>query len=255
MKAGSVTRFYLGLGAPAVRRRYPDCRVRAARGYSPDLIRRLVAAYRDESAAGAEFGRINFRCAEIGLPDAGRRFFVKEFPRGHRFHDLERWLRLSRVDRAWRAAHLLGRLGVPTPKAVGTAHALEADGTITEYLVTEWLAGAKPFPEVYRASAGEARLSLLEDLGRKMREWHDEGIYLRDLVKNVLVGPGEDGQCYWLTDLDGLHPFKRMTRARSAWHLRQLAHHVGPLGEPEVKAVERGYGGEWVGEVLGRARK
>ena len=130
--------FYLGLGAPAIRRAYPDCRVRAAAGYSPDLVRTLMALHRGEAAAtvGA-VEEINFRCAAIHLIKSGRRFFVKQFARRHAFHDLERALHCSRVDRAWRAAHLLPRLQILTPRAVGTALARTQDARPIEYLATE----------------------------------------------------------------------------------------------------------------------
>ncbi len=226
--------FYLGLGMPCARRRYPDCAVRAARGRSPDLVRALLLAYRGE---GEEVRRINHRCAEITLPDEGR-FFFKEFSRLHRFHDLERALRLSRVDRAWRAAHLLPRLGIATPRAVGTALARAENRAPVEYLATEWLEGARPFPEAVRAAGNPGgRLTLLREFALRLRQWYERGVYLRDLVKNVLVTENAGERTYWLTDLDGLHPAKRVTRARIMRHMRQIAHYVGPLTEEEARTV------------------
>ncbi len=228
--------FYLGLGAPATRRRYPDCRVRAAAGYQPELMRTLLLAYRGEGG-DAQVRRINHRCAEVILPD-GRHFFLKEFPREHAFHDLERALRLSRVDRAWRAAHLLPRLGINTPRAAGTAAARGLDGRTIEYLATEWLDGAGPFPDAVReAKSAEERLALLGEFARSLRLWHDQGVYLRDLVKNVLVTESEAHRRYWLTDLDGLHPVKRVTRQRLLWHMGQLAHHVRPVTANEAERI------------------
>ena len=239
--------FYLGLGAPAARKRHPECRVRAAAGCEPDLIRTLLLTYRGESAAG-EARRINHRCAEIAVPEG--RFFCKEFPRRHRFHDLERWLRLSRADRAWRAAHLLPRLGINTPQAVGTAVARAPDGRPIEYLATEWLEGARPFPEVvHAAKTKEQRLSLLCEFARHLRQWHDQGVYLRDLVKNVLVTETDGKMAYWLTDLDGLHPAKSVGRGRVLWHMRQLVHHVGALTAGEADAVCASYADQKDGEI------
>jgi hypothetical protein len=257
-----ATRFYLGLGAPARGRRYPDCSVRAAAGYDPELVRTLLLIYRGESAGG-EARKINHRCAEIRLA-SGRpaqdpegsfevpegRFFFKEFPWRDAWHGVERFLRLSRVDRAWRAAHLLPRVGINTPPAVGTVIARGPGGRVVEYLATEWLDGARPFPEAVRgAKNAEERLSLLCEFARSLRFWHDQGVYLRDLVKNVLVTEADGKRTYWLSDLDGLHPAKRVTRARVLWHMRQLAHHVGPVGRAcppaawreEAKAVCAAY--------------
>jgi len=258
--------FYLGLGASAARGRYPDCSVRAAVGHEPELIRALLLTYRGEGGE-ARVVRINHRCAEITLPGRagsdGRRFFFKEFPRQHALHDLERALRLSRVDRAWRAAHLLPRLGINTPAAVGTGAARGLDGRIIEYLATEWLEGARPFPDVVgEAKSAEERLTLLCEFARSLRLWHDQGVYLRDLVRNVLVvgarpstrpagkhavplpsGALGAGRTYWLTDLDGLHPAKRVTRERVLWHMRQLAHYVGPVAAGEPEHICLAYGG------------
>ena len=243
--------FYLGLGAPCTRKRYPDCRVRAAAGCDPEFVRTLLLIHRGESTVG-QVRRINHRCAEVVLPE-GRRFFVKEFPWHHRFHDLERGLRLSRVDRAWRAAHLLPRFGINTPRAVGTAVARDERGRPIEYLATEWLDGARPFPEVVGASkTKEERLTLLCEFAHHLRQWHEHGVYLRDLVKNVLVvgarpavpASSRDQSIsgrYWLTDLDGLHPVKSVSRARVLHHMRQLAHHVGPLTAAEADAVCASY--------------
>jgi len=246
--------FYLGLGAPAERRRYADCQVRAAAGSDAELMRTLLLIYRGESAAGKRRA-INHRCAEIVLP-AGRpaqdsegsfgvpegRFFFKEFPWHHRFHDLERWLRLSRVDRAWRAAYLLPGLGINTPRAVGTATARASNGRPIEYLATEWLEDARPFPEVVHAATNkEERLTLVCEFARHLRLWHDQGVYLRDLVKNVLVTAGGVERTFWLTDLDGLHPAKGVGRGRVIRHMQQLAHHVGALTAAEADAVCASY--------------
>jgi hypothetical protein len=254
MRAGFVLRFYLGLGAPAARSRRRDCALCAARGYSCDMIADLLFRYQHEQEHIITVKRINHRCATVTLPATGERFFFKEFPRHHGFHDLERALRLSRVDRAWRAAHLLPGLGILTPRAVGTAETIGSDGSATEYLATEWLADVTPYPAVVRA-AGEdqdRRLNLLREFAAYLGRWHRQGVYVRDLVKNVLLREeGESRQecrsyygeaptarrLFWLTDLDGFHPLRRVTRGRILHHLRQLAHHVGPLSEEEALAA------------------
>ena len=242
--------FYLGLRAPASRGRYRQCRVRAAAGRSPELIRNLLALYRGEpTSIHGTVASINFRCAAIALPDTGERFFLKQFPRQHALHDVERLLRCSRVDRAWRAAHLLPQLGVLTPLAVGTAAARAQDGRIVEYLATEWLDGALPFPERLRMAREDrrTRLALLCEFAKHLRGWHDLGIYLRDLVKNVLLRETPDGRCYWLTDLDGLHPYRSLTRSRVLRHMRQLARWAGPMTPEETAAICQ----EYLGEVTG----
>lgn len=250
-RVGLRLRFYLGLGAPGVRRAYGDCAVRAAAGRDPDLVRRLAALYRGE--AGAEAGSvetINFRCAVITLAGSSERLFVKEFPRHHRLHDVERALRCSRVDRAWRAAHLLPRLGILTPRAVGTAFARLEDGRPMEYLATEWLEGAAPYHMRVHEANGDsaARIALLGEFARQLRFWHDCGVYLRDLVKNVLTCVGEGGLRYWLTDLDQIHPARRVTRGRLLHQMRQLAHWTGPLAADEADAIVVSY----LGDARGR---
>ena len=243
--------FYLGLGAPGVRRTYPECRLRAAAGRAPDLVRDLVALYRGEGDAGAgTVETINFRSAAV-TPAGGReKFFVKEFPRGHAWHDVERALRCSRVDRAWRAAHLLPRLGILTPRAVGAAVTRAPDGAPLEFLVTEWLERGIPYHLRLRAVSDdtEARRGLLEAFGDELRRWHDRGIYLRDLVKNVLTRESDGGMEYWLTDLDQIHPGRRVTRSRVLHQMRQLARWSGPLAAEEARAIV----GHYLGTTRGR---
>ncbi len=244
--------FYLGLGAPALRRTFPDCRVRVAPGQSPHLLRALLALYRGEAGQTAgSVEPVNFRCAAITLASTGERYFFKQFPRRHAFHDLERLLRCSRVDRAWRAAHLLPRLGLLTPRAIGTAAARSTGGRLVEYLATAWLPNAIPFPELLRRAADDAsaRLALLREFAQHLRCWHDQGIYLRDLVKNVLVCEQFGARSYWLTDLDGLHPYRRLTRSRVLRHMRQLSHWAGRLTEQEAAAICEEYPNNAVAQV------
>ena len=240
--------FYLGLHAPALRRSYPECRVRAAAGREPDLVRALVALYR--GAPALEPGRveaINFRCAAITPASTGGKFFLKQFPRNHTLHDLERALRCSRVDRAWRAAHLLPRLQILTPRPVGTARARAVEGRVVEYLATEWVHDALSYHLRLRGVGEEAgRTALLEEFASHLRHWHDCGIYLRDLVTNVLTRRAGDRLEYWLTDLDQLHPIRRITRGRVLHQMRQLARWSGPLNPEEARAIVLSY--------LGRAR-
>ncbi len=262
-------RFYLGLGAPCVLASYPDCRVRAAAGYSPDLIRALLALRRGKSEAG-EVREVNFRCRIITPAGSEKRFLFKDFPRSHALHDLERILRCSRVDRAWRAAHLLPRLGILTPAPVGTAFVID-NGQPMEYLATEWLPEAMPFhmrlrelnvrsedpasaasPSVilsgpngtrkgYRSNAPGERARMLVEFAGHMRRWHDSGIYLRDLVTNVLTRESPEDLEYWLTDLDQLHPIKRVTRTRLLRQMAQLARWTGPLTESEAETIAMTY--------------
>jgi len=229
-------RFYLGLGIPTVRAAYPECRVRAASGYSPELVRTLLALRRGESEAGT-VEEVNFRCAVVTPADTQQRFFLKEFPRRHALHDIERALRCSRVDRAWRAAHLLPRLGILTPRPVGTILATEG-GEPIEYLATEWLPDALPYHVRLRAVEGlETRRRMLEEFARHLRRWHDCGLYLRDLVTNVLTRESPGGIEYWLTDLDQLHPIRRLTRTRILHQMAQLARWTGPLTEWESGTI------------------
>jgi hypothetical protein len=229
-------RFYLGLGAPCRRATYPECRVRAAAGYTPELVRELLALRRGESEAG-DVEEVNFRCRVITPPGAEQRFFLKNFPRGHALHDLERMLRCSRVDRAWRAAHLLPRLGILTPAAVGTGFA-RVDGQPMEYLVTEWLPDALPYHvRLQRLHDPGGRARMLREFALHLRHWHDSGIYLRDLVTNVLTRESPQGLEYWLTDLDQLHPIRLVTQKRLLHQMAQLARWTGPLTESEASAI------------------
>lgn len=233
-------RFYLGLGAPCQRATYPECRLRAAAGYTPSLVRELVALRRGDSATG-EVREINYRCRVITPAGGNRRFFLKDFPRGHALHDIERALRCSRVDRAWRAAHLLPRLGILTPAPVGAAVAT-VEGQPMEYLVTEWLPDAVPYHVRLREVRGQDdRARMLRDFSLHLRRWHDCGIYLRDLVTNVLTRESAQGWEYWLTDLDQLHPLKRITRKRLLHQMVQLARWTGPLTEWEADTIAMAY--------------
>lgn len=245
-QARLARRFYLGLGARAVRRSYPECRVRAAVGRDPELVRLLLEVYRGGAEVDAgRMERINFRCAAITVGACGERVFFKEFPRVHALHDVERMLRCSRVDRAWRAAHLLPRLGILTPGAVGTAVARSEGGPSMEYLATEWVEGAMPYHLRLREAGegGEARMNLLCGFAGRLRSWHDCGVYLRDLVTNVLTRESADGVEYWLTDLDQLHPVRRLTGGRLLHQMRQLARWSGPLTREEAGAIVARYFG------------
>jgi len=250
---GFALRFYLGLGAPAVRRRYPDCTVRAAAAYSPDLVRTLLSLYVGQ--AGPEVGRsepVKPGSSHLTLA-SGEQFFFKEFPRRHAGHDLERALRISRVDRAWRAAHLLPHLGLHTPAAVGTARRREANGSITEYLATVWLEGAVQFPVALPAS-GPERADMLREFAALMRRCHRSGVYTRDLVKNVLVQTEGSARTYSMVDLDGVHPLRRVTRRRILFHMKQLAHYC-PLSEEEARVVCEEYLGTTEGKWAAAVRE
>jgi hypothetical protein len=221
-------RFYTGAGAPCARGTVLECRVRAMPDYLPGFIGDLVTLCQDGSE---QVERINFRCARILVSGRDERFFVKEFPRLRAIHDLERRLRCSRVDRAWRAGHLLPKLGVSTPRPIGTAQSRATDGAVTEYLITEWLESARGFTDLIAAAGRDERRELLAEFTGEMSRWHDLGIYLRDLVKNVLITVEAGQRRYWLTDLDGLHPIRWPSRARVLFHMRQLAHWVKPTAE------------------------
>jgi hypothetical protein len=233
-------KFYLGLGAPASRAVYPECTVRAAARYRPELVRQLLAVRLGEAGDG-ETEEVNFRCVVIRPAGEERRFFFKEFPRQHALHDVERVLRCSRMDRAWRAAHLLPRMGILTPGPVGAAIAL-GEGGATEYLATEWLPEAVPYHVRLRGVTSEAeRREMLCEFARHLRRWHDCGVYLRDLVTNVLTRSSPTGLEYWLTDLDQIHPIKRVTRKRLRHQMRQLARWSGPLSREEAAAIIEAY--------------
>jgi len=237
--------FYLGLHAPRVWQRFPEGQAYAARGSSPELVRALVALHRgDRRVAGGAVEVINFRCTRVTPAGSQGSFFVKEFPRLHWAHDLERRLGCSRVDRAWRAGHLLPRLGALTPRPVGGAQFRAGDGAVIEYLATEWIEGASAFPQLLNGLERQARAGALRQFARHLRRWHALGIYLRDLVKNVLVSQTETASRYWLTDLDGLHPIRWPDRRRVLHHMSQVHHWVGPLESAEAELVCAAYLGE-----------
>jgi hypothetical protein len=214
--------------------------VRAAVGYEPDFIRELLSIHRGggDSAAVTE---VNFRCWIVRSKQHEQAFFLKRFPREYTLHDVGRYLRCSRVDRAWRAAHLFPRLGLPTPKAVGTILAAEA-GTPVEYVITTWVPHGMPFHHRLRAAADpETRTDMLQEFARHLRYCHDVGIHLRDLVTNVLTQESAEGRRYWLTDLDQFYPFRGVTRSRLLRQMRQLARWTGPFSEEEITAIVTSY--------------
>jgi hypothetical protein len=236
--------FYLGLGMPASYRRFADCRVWAAAGHSPELMYSLVSLYAgDGEGADGEVEEVNFRCAAITPAGSRQRFFVKELRRRRLAHDVERALRCSRGHRAWRAAHLLPRLGIKTPPPVGRALARARDGCPVEYVATEWIDDAVPFQERLRAAGCglAARADLLREFARNLRYWNDCGLYLHDLVKNVATRESAGGLEYWLTDLDQLHPARRLTRRRLLHQMGQLAYWSAPLRPEEAQAIATGY--------------
>ncbi len=241
-------RFYLGLGAPASRAAYPECRVRAAAGHRPELVRRLLALRRGEDEDG-EIEEVNFRCVVIRPAGEERGFFLKEFSRYHALHDVESALRCSRVDRAWRAAHLLPRMGILTPRPVGTILAF-GEGKTTEYLATEWLSDAVSFHFRLRDVDGAAaRRQMLCEFASHLRRWHDCGIYMRDLVTNVLTTSSPAGVEYWLTDLEQIHPIKRITCKRLLHQMGQFARWAGPLSREEAAAIVEAYLGSTTGSA------
>jgi hypothetical protein len=242
-----ASRFYLGLGAPATRRVESGLRIVAAAGYSADLVRRLVALRRGEDDAGT-VEAINFRSTKIAARGDDRAFFVKDFPRGHALNDLEQALRCSRIDRAWRAAHLLPPLGLLTPAPVGRA-SLNRGPEPMEYLVTAWVPDCLSYHLRLRTASGDARARMLHEFARNLRRWHDAGVYLRDLVTNVLTRESPAGLEYWLTDLDQLHPYRRITRGRLFHQMRQLARWTGPLTQPEAALIVSAYLGNDQGRL------
>jgi hypothetical protein len=203
-----------------------------------------VRAAVDQYRSGGGVRSINFRCARVTVPGSDCDLFVKEFPSLRPLHGLERRLRCSRVDRSWRAGHLLPRLGLLTPRVIGAAQAWSAQTGVVEYLVTEWMEGVVPFPELLKQTPADDRAPLLEEFARHMRLWHDRGVYLRDLVKNVLVTGTDGARQYLLTDLDGLHPIRWPNRSRLLFHMRQLAHWAKPLSDGEARAICAGYLGD-----------
>jgi hypothetical protein len=248
-------RFYLGIGVPTRHRRYPDGRFRSAAGRTPELLRDLLALHRGEAEASAgSVDRFNFRCTRVTLAASGESFFVKDFPRHHFAHDVERRVGLSRVDRAWRAAYLLPRVGVLTPSPVGSVQQPDADGAVMEYLVTEWVEGTVPFfKDFATAATPEAREVRLREFVAFMALCHRRGVYLRDLVRNVLVREVEGKREFRLTDLDGIHPLRLVNTRRVLFHMRQLAYYC-PLAPEEARLVRdrylEGEGGEWAERVL-----
>jgi hypothetical protein len=200
-------------------------------------------------ADDGEIEEVNYRCVVIGPAGEERRFFFKDFPRQHGLHDAERVLRCSRVDRAWRAAHLLPPMGILTPAPVGTAIEFGESGA-TEYLATEWLPDAVPYHVRLRDVASEVeRRQMLCEFAGHLRRWHDCGIYMRDLVTNVLVRSTPAGLEYWLTDLDQIHPIKRVTRKRLRHQMRQLARWSGPLSADEAAAIIEAHLGRRTGAM------
>ena len=59
----------------------------------------------------------------------------------------------------------------------------------------------------------------------------------------------DGGLEYWLTDLDQLHPARRLTRGRLLHQMRQLAYWTGPLTEDEAEMIIADYLGDARGSI------
>jgi hypothetical protein len=221
--------------------------VRAAPGYTPEFVEELVRISREDNNPAVHV--VNFRSRIVTLGEPARRYFVKEFTRYHPLHDVERVLRCSRADRVWAAALLLPQLGFPTPPPVGTVVLPNPGRGTTDYCVTEMVEGALPVHHRMLPLEGEARLSLLRDYLLQMRRWHDTSVYLRDLLPNVLTTETPEGIHFYLTDLDQLHPYRRITRKRLLHHFQHLAKWFGPLSEEEQTFILETFAGTTEGSL------
>jgi hypothetical protein len=221
--------------------------VRAAAGYPPELVAELVSCSLDEDSPLVQM--VNFRSRIVAYGEPVRRFFVKEYPHLNAWHGLERVLRCARVDRAWAAAQVLPKLGFLTPPPVGmVVRPQQGRGTIA-YGITEMIEEALPFHRRLLPLEGEARQARLREYVEQMRRWHDVSVYLHDLLPNVLTKQRADEWDYYLTDLDQLHPYRRLTRKRLLHQFYHLARWTGPLSEEEQRMVVQTFAGEITGAL------
>lgn len=128
--------------------------------------------------------------------------------------------RPSRSLLAYRKAHHLELLGIPSPLPVATAERRWLRFLRHGYLVTEAIEGARNLGEVL-ARSSRVPVSVRRQLAALVARLHDEGFSHRDLKEtNLLVDTSER---VFLIDLDGLTWGCRVSERRAAADLARLA--------------------------------
>ncbi len=123
---------------------------------------------------------------------AGGTWIVKETRAGSALRALADVARGSRGRRAWMGAHLLGLLGLPTPRALALVEERRGPLVARSFLLREYLAEASTLREFLagpygRLPAGEKR-DLLLACARVVGALHRARLHHRDLAtKNLLV--------------------------------------------------------------------
>jgi tRNA A-37 threonylcarbamoyl transferase component Bud32 len=138
----------------------------------------------------------------MGTDDGPRRVVVKQFRNQGWRRRLDRRLRGSKAERAWRAARALIAAGFCTPSPVLLAESTDAEGA--SYLVTAVLEPAHEVRQFFRRlNEGDREVSFpdvepaafLKRLGRFARAIHDAGFWYRDLsLGNILAHPSDEGR-------------------------------------------------------------
>ncbi|WP_416138664.1 3-deoxy-D-manno-octulosonic acid kinase [Halomonas sp. HK25] len=147
------------------------------------------------------------------------------------------WTGLART-RAFRELRLtaeLHELGLPVPRPVAAAvtrHGL----TYEAALITERISGARALAS--RLEDKRADGTLLEEVGRTIRRFHDAGLDHVDLnARNLLV---DDQERVWLIDLDRCR--RRPKGDWQAGNLARLERSLVKFGAPGAMAtIRRGY--------------
>ena len=202
------------------------CELAEGEAGSRQVLSEALRAHRRALASGVGVLKDGRRSAVTRVQVGNISACVKEY-RANGVDRLKDRLRVSRAERAWRAAHVLAERGIATPEPMAV---VERGGT--RHLLTRYVTAARPldrlllerFAAPLSALERLAKLSLLHALGGWVRRIHDQGIYHGDWsAKNVLAVESEGVWSFLLLDLESVAPGRRLTTRRRAKNLGQLS--------------------------------
>jgi tRNA A-37 threonylcarbamoyl transferase component Bud32 len=169
------------------------------------------------------------------VSDGGESIYVKEFKNTGLIRLLETTFYTHRGKRAWKAGHLLYRLGVRSAGLIALVESKRSGFTIASYLIMREITDATRLNayllrRYFRMSGGLTSEEALEKrklirLGaRALRDFHSKKIYHKDLsAKNLLVSYEEDGlPCFYCVDTDSVQFPPRLSLRRKIKNLSQL---------------------------------
>jgi len=196
-----------------------------ARRHVPENVVSEVSRLVDPSSATAtlHWGRNYLYVAELRTRSGAVEVVVKQFRNQGRWKVLERRLRGSKAERAWRAATAIAAAGVCTPEPILLVEADRPEGP--SFFVSRRLDGAHEVRHFFRRLNGETGphdfpevddLDFLRQLGGFCRTIHDAGIWYRDLsMGNVLARLHPDGSLgLWVVDCNRARTGRRLGTLR-----------------------------------------